>query len=275
MSRQVPDGYGRGMVRAGESLGFDQAVGYYDRTRALPAEASQAVTGLLAAELRDHGPALEIGAGTGRIALPLRDEGIDLVGADLSTAMLTQLVSNAGGDVPFPLVGADATALPFGAGSFGSALACHVLHLIPNWQAALAEIVRVLRPGGVFLSDLGGWGRVYGEPHRSILKRWAEVGGFSVGHRGVTDVSRVDEAMAELGWRSRELPVIYGIRSYTLAELLAALADGLWSCTWATPENTRRAAAEEIEPWVESEFGDLAESRELKLEITWHAYEQD
>jgi hypothetical protein len=81
--------------------------------------------------------------------------------------------------------------------------------------------------------------------------------------------------MAELGWRSRELPVIYGIRSYTLAELLEALADGLWSCTWATPENTRRAAAEEIEPWVESEFGDLAESRELKLEITWHAYEQD
>ena len=47
------------MARAEDSLPFDRAVGYYDRTRALPPEASKAVTGLLAAELRGRGPTLE------------------------------------------------------------------------------------------------------------------------------------------------------------------------------------------------------------------------
>jgi SAM-dependent methyltransferase len=262
------------VARAGDSLRFDRAVDYYDRTRALPPAAARAVTGLLVAELRDRGPTVEIGAGTGRIALPLRAEGVELVGADISVAMLAQLVANAGGTAPFPLVAADATALPFGTGSFGSALACHVLHLIPEWRAALGEIVRVLRPDGVFLSDLGGWGCVYGEPHRSIMRHWAKVGGFSVEHRGVAEVNRVNEAMAELGWRSRDLPVIYSTRSYALGELLGGLAEGVWSCTWDAPEEARRAAAREIEPWVAKEFGDLAEQREVEIEITWHAYER-
>jgi SAM-dependent methyltransferase len=258
---------------AGDSLKFDRAVGYYDRTRALPPEASRAVTGLLAAELRDRGPTIEIGAGTGRIALPLRDEGIELVGVDLSVAMLEQLVNNAGGSAPFPLACADATAIPIGTGSVGSAIACHVLHLIPDWRAALKEIVRVVRPGGIFLSDLGGWGRVYGDPHRSIMRRWAEVAGIELKHRGVEEVAQVSDAMAELGWTARELPVIYSTRTYTLGELLEALADGVWSCTWHAPGEARRAAALEVKPWVEKTFGDLSEARQHAIKIEWNAYE--
>jgi SAM-dependent methyltransferase len=261
------------VTRARDSLKFDRAVGYYDRTRALPPEASRAVTGLLAAELRGRRPTIEIGAGTGRIALPLHDEGIELVGVDLSVAMLEQLVSNAGGSAPFPLACADATAIPIGTGSAGSAIACHVLHLIPDWRAALKEIVRVVRPGGIFLSDLGGWGRVYGEPHRSIMRRWAEVAGIELKHRGVEEVAHVSDAMGELGWSARELPVIYSTRTYTLGELLEALADGLWSCTWHAPEEARRAAAREVKPWVEKNFGDLSEAREHAIQIEWNAYE--
>ena len=262
------------MTEAGESLRFDRAVGYYDRTRALSPEASRAVTGLVAAELRDRGPAVEIGVGTGRIALPLHDEGIDLVGVDLSAAMLGQLVENAGGSKPFPLACADATALPFGAGSFGAAITCHVLHLIPEWRAALAEIARVVGPGGVFLSDLGGWSSVYQGPHRSILQRWADIGGFDIEPRGAAEIAQVDEAMADLGWRARPLPEIGSTKSYTLAELLGALADGRWSCTWDSPEHARRAAARTIEPWVQANFGDLSESREYEIHIAWRAYEQ-
>jgi SAM-dependent methyltransferase len=263
------------VARAEDSLPFDRAVGYYDRTRSLPPEAQQAVTGLLAAELRGRGPTLEIGTGTGRIALPLHDEGIELVGADLSSAMLEQLVSNAGGTAPFPLVCADATALPFAAGSFGSAFACHVLHLIPDWRAALGEIVRVLRPGGIFLSDLGGWGSFHQAHHQSILQRWAEIGGFEIDPRGASEVAQVNNAMADLGLRVRELPVIVSTKSYTLVELLGALADGLWSCTWDAPEDARRAAAGQIEPWVEEKFGDLSEPREYEIHIAWRAYERD
>ena len=262
------------MGRAGDSVKFDRAVGYYDRTRALQPEASKAVSGLLAAELRGRGPTLEIGTGTGRIALPLHDEGIELVGADLSAAMLGRLVDNAGGTELFPLVCADATALPFAGGSFGSAFLCHVLHLIPDWRAALKEIVRVLRPDGIFLNDLGGWGSLHTSPHRSILQRWAEIGGFEIEPRGAAEVGQVNDAMADLGLRVRELPVIVSTKSYTLADLLGALADGMWSCTWDAPERPRRAAAREVEGWVLSTYGDLSEPREYEMHIAWHAYER-
>jgi len=253
---------------------FDRAVGYYDRTRGLPPETSKAVSGLLAAELRGRGPTLEIGTGTGRIGLPVHDEGIELVGADLSAAMLGRLVDNAGGAAPFPLLCADATALPFAAGSFGSVLSCHVLHLIPDWRAALKEIVRVLRPDGIFLNDLGGWGTAPAAPHRPILKRWAETGGFEVAPRGAGEVDQVNDALADLGLRARELPMIVSTKTYTLADLLGALADGLWSCTWDAPDGARRAAAGEIEQWVQSTYGDLSERREYEMHIAWHAYER-
>jgi len=51
---------------------------------------------LLVAELDGRGRCLEIGVGTGRIALPLHERGVDLVGIDLATPMLARLIDNAG-----------------------------------------------------------------------------------------------------------------------------------------------------------------------------------
>jgi hypothetical protein len=47
-----------------ESVNFDRAAGYYDKTRALPAATMADLTGLLAAELAGRQPCLEIGVGT-------------------------------------------------------------------------------------------------------------------------------------------------------------------------------------------------------------------
>jgi ubiquinone/menaquinone biosynthesis C-methylase UbiE len=68
-----------------ESVNFDRAAGYYDATRALSATMA-ALTGLLATELADRQPCLEIGVGTGRFALPLRAAGIAMAGTDISAA---------------------------------------------------------------------------------------------------------------------------------------------------------------------------------------------
>ena len=130
-----------------ESVNFDRAADYYDTTRALPADSMDDLTALLAAELGGRQPGLEIGVGTGRIARPLSEGGVTLAGMDLSAGMLGRLIANAGGAPPFPLVRADATRLPFAAGSFGAVLAVHVLHLIPDWRVAVDESLRVLRPG--------------------------------------------------------------------------------------------------------------------------------
>ena len=50
----------------------------------------------LLAELAGDGPALELGIGTGRIALPLLEKGIAVQGIDASEAMLSRLRSKQG-----------------------------------------------------------------------------------------------------------------------------------------------------------------------------------
>ena len=50
------------------------------------------------AELAGPGPALELGVGTGRIALPLAERGVEVQGIDASEAMVARLRAKPGGD---------------------------------------------------------------------------------------------------------------------------------------------------------------------------------
>ena len=79
---------------AADSVIFDQAAGCYDRTRGLPPRIAARQTELLAAELAGTaGPVLEIGVGTGRIAVPLAEAGFRVLGVDLSAPMLGVLAA--------------------------------------------------------------------------------------------------------------------------------------------------------------------------------------
>jgi SAM-dependent methyltransferase len=144
-------------------ISFDRAASFYDATRGLPDDVRSSLAQMLAEELAGRGTCLEIGVGTGRMALPLHDLGIPMTGTDISAAMLNRLVANASQEAddrhpgtPFPLLRGDATDLPLRAASFGAVMASHVLHLIPAWKDAVDEAVRVLRPPGVLLVDFGG-----------------------------------------------------------------------------------------------------------------------
>lgn len=61
------------------------------------------------AELADGGPALELGIGTGRIALPLARRGVSVHGIDLSQAMVARLRAKPGGDAIGVTIGDFAT----------------------------------------------------------------------------------------------------------------------------------------------------------------------
>src|SRR5450755_5034510 len=54
-------------------------------------------------------------------------------------------------------VAGDATAMPFPDGSFDRVIAAEVLEHIPSDQAALNEVARVLRPGGLAAITVPGW----------------------------------------------------------------------------------------------------------------------
>ena len=54
------------------------------------------------------------------------------------------------GAVDAALLMADASRLPFGDERFDAAVEMAVMHHVPDWRAALREVVRVLKPGGSF-----------------------------------------------------------------------------------------------------------------------------
>lgn len=98
------------------------------------------------------GPLLDIACGTGRYTrwLAQRCEERQVIGLDLSLPMLRQALRTAGGEERISFVRASALALPFADGAFGAVNCFAALHLFPDPSRALAEVGRVLRPGGSF-----------------------------------------------------------------------------------------------------------------------------
>jgi ubiquinone/menaquinone biosynthesis C-methylase UbiE len=251
----------------GGSLSFDRVSDLYDRTRALPQESAAAVTQLLLGELSRRAPVLEIGIGTGRIGLPLQRAGLDLYGIDISLSMLQRLRIKPDG-AALPVARADATRLPFAGHRFGHAFACHVLHLIPDWRRAVAELARVVVPKGSVLVEPGGQER---SETAVITQRFLDdIGGRRPGLGGS---SELDEAFAELGASLRELPRIEVHQRITFGQTIADLESGLWSATWNASPEQRSAAAARLRPWVEHSLGPLHEEREISWEICWRAYD--
>ena len=98
------------------------------------------------------GSVLDIGCGTGRATRVLDSMGFDVVGLDLSEALLSE-TSSRFGDINFCM--GDVCSLPFGAESFDYALFTWmgIDHIAPESQRieALREVERVLKPNGIFV----------------------------------------------------------------------------------------------------------------------------
>jgi ubiquinone/menaquinone biosynthesis C-methylase UbiE len=132
---------------AGESVAFDRVAGSYDATRG-GVERGRRLAGVLAEFLPADGPLLEIGVGTGLVAAGLAELGRPPVGVDLSLPMLAVARER----IPGRLAAGDAMRLPVGTASVGAVCMIHVLHLVAGIPGALAEVARVLRPGGVLVA---------------------------------------------------------------------------------------------------------------------------
>jgi SAM-dependent methyltransferase len=255
------------MCPASESLSFDRASEYYDRTRALPAEAAVAVTDLLQRELPNRGRVLEIGIGTGRIGYPLHRAGLELYGIDISAPMLHRLRDKPVGS-SLPAAIADSIHLPFADHVFGAAFACHVLHLIPDWRLAVAEFARVVASGGAVLVDPGGLVKA---DWATISQRFIdEIGGR---RPGMQDPAELDDAFVEQGAMLRALVPVKARQRVTFGAIIDDLEAGLYSPTWDVSQEERSRAAAVIREWTTETLGALDEQRTIGWDIRWRAYD--
>jgi ubiquinone/menaquinone biosynthesis C-methylase UbiE len=258
------------MTQHGESVSFDRAAGCYDATRRFPRQVLVAQTAQLREALRDvSGPTLEIGVGTGRVALPLAAAGQRLVGVDISSAMLAALHDKSPGAVP--LVQADATRLPFRDGSFGAALVAHVLHLVSDWRAVVGELRRVVKPGGVLLVTRGA--RRSGKGlHAEITRRARAAAGWTMPPGRLDDLAELDEHVRAAGGEATSLPAIPTNDPATADDALRAIETNLMSWTWDITDETRAAAAHEVREWVTQTYGDPASVVIASAPVQWRRY---
>ena len=148
---------------AGDSIVFDRIADSYDDTRG-GMERGRVVAAALHPMLPPAGTLLEIGIGTGLVAAALTELGRSPVGVDLSRPMLAHARTR----VPGRLAVGDAELLPVATGAVAGAYLVHVLHLVGDLARTLAEVVRVLRPGGRAVTTVYAHGPLTGDLHREI-----------------------------------------------------------------------------------------------------------
>ena len=126
---------------------FDRVAEIYDATRG-GEERGRYHARELSQLLRKEDLVLEIGIGTGLVALALSEIGFNVVGIDISRLMLRRAWERIGSRVAV----ADAAALPVASGSTRQVYAVWVLHHVHDRAAAFREIARVLCAGGLFVT---------------------------------------------------------------------------------------------------------------------------
>jgi ubiquinone/menaquinone biosynthesis C-methylase UbiE len=173
------------------------------------------------------GDLLDVACGFGRHAVPLAAEGFHVVGVDRSAPLLAEAQRRAGAGAGGPrLVAADYRELPFDDESFDAALNLYTsLGYLGDEEDAqvLAEIARVLRPGGRLVIEI---------LHRDLLVRTFDESGWELVGDGrllleqrafdpVSGIAQTTQTLIETDG-TREFHT-FAVRVYTATELVAML----------------------------------------------------
>jgi ubiquinone/menaquinone biosynthesis C-methylase UbiE len=266
------------------SISFDRAANYYDETRGYTPEVSAAIGEAIASRVgaTEGTRFLEVGVGTGRIALPLALLGYEVTGVDISQSMMARLrdklreYAQAGRSLQVQLVEADMQSLPFGNAEFDAVIAAHVFHLVSDPRRAAQEALRVLRPHGSLLvcGDM-----VAGHEELSVSEKWREI--VQRRRQVLSSAEAADRVLRDLvasepGLAIEESSVASWRFSTSVADELDSIRRRLWSNTWVLPDHIYEECFRELEAWCLSTFAGkesepLPRTSEFHIRRVWRA----
>lgn len=241
-----------------ELKSFDRVAGVYDETRAMPDEVSNRVADAIASILRETGDTprlVEVGIGTGRMAVPLAVRGVRVTGIDIAPAMLGVLLGKRR-DIGIML--AEASRPPLRAAAFDAALFVHILHLVPDAEATVRATLALVRPGGIAMAG--------GDDHRGSIRDEAdtivqstvrelsgvEMGGWQPYAHGQQTFERVArEAGAAV---ETKRPAAWSALT-TARRMMERLEARDFSSAWKIPEEIMPELLRQVRPRIEALFG--------------------
>jgi ubiquinone/menaquinone biosynthesis C-methylase UbiE len=98
---------------------------------------------------------LDLGCGDGQLTQHIADTGAHVVGVDASPQMLAAARRRG-----IEAEQANAEALPFADATFHAVFSNAALHWVRDQDAMMAQVHRVLKPGGRFVAEMGGHGNI-------------------------------------------------------------------------------------------------------------------
>jgi SAM-dependent methyltransferase len=257
-----------------ELKSFDRVADVYDATRGLPPDAERMIADGIDAVLRTVAAAprvLEVGVGTGRMAVPLTARGVRVTGIDIAAGMLAVLREKRR-DIDVML--AEAARPPFRDGAFDACLFVHILHLVPDAAATVRAALRVVRPGGLLISGADDQGEgVRDQADRIIREAVNEATGVQM--RGWKPYDDGIEAFGRIGRQHgaaiERITVARWQSSTSAARMLERLARKDFSSSWLIPDESLPGVIDVVRPQVERLFGgperEVAFERSFSIDV--------
>lgn len=277
------------------SLSFDPIAPVYDATRGYPELVAQKIAlGIeKAARATPQSSFLEVGIGTGRIAFPLAALGHAYTGVDISPKMVELLEDKlhtnqwttqetAWGVLPdedrgrpslvhrfvdgrrhasMRLVMSDMTTLPFHDASFDVVIAVHVFHLVDGWRRAVEEVLRVVRPGGIFIH---GWDEYVVSDVRRVEEEWPKILrslGGTVNRPGTPSRFVVANFLREKGFQLEEYILAEWESVVTPRQAVEYVTKRIWSCTLDIPEDIFTQSTQRLWEWATGYYGEQLDTK--------------
>ena len=251
-----------------QSQSFDGLVELYDETRSFDQGCFDSALDYLAKRFppRVYPDVCEPGIGTGRIAIPLAERGYRVAGVDVSPEMLDVLARRLreSGQVHVSHQLGDATALPFGDGTFDLAIAVHLFYFIPDWRKAADEMLRVVKPGNPLILMHTGMGMEV-PALNSRYKELCAAHGYEIRPVGVAGTGEVIGYLESTGCRVEQIRDRWmWVSSISLDRAIGYLESRAYSFTAETPDAIHVAAIETMR----SELLDVSAHAEVPNQIS-------